>query len=111
MYLRRRMHEDGHPIATALDADLANRLAELFKALADPSRLRIIALLLNSEQTVQALETALGMSQSAISHQLRYLRHLRLVHWRKVGRYVFYALDDEHVRELFLQGLSHAEHG
>ncbi len=97
--------------AEALDLDLANRLAELFKALADPSRLRIIALLLDGEQTVQALEAALGMSQSAISHQLRHLRQLNLVRWRKEGRFVFYALHDEHVRELFLQGLSHAQHG
>ncbi|MCA9906834.1 MAG: helix-turn-helix transcriptional regulator, partial [Anaerolineae bacterium] len=56
-------------------------------------------------------ETAVGMSQSAISHQLRYLRQLNLVRFRKEGRHVYYALDDDHVRELFAQGLLHVEHG
>lgn len=89
----------------------ANRLAELFKALSDPTRLRIISLLLEHEVCVQTLEAALGMTQSAISHQLRFLRQLNLVRYRKVGRHVYYALDDDHVRELFAQGLLHVEHG
>ena len=63
------------------------------------------------EVCVHSLETAVGMSQSAISHQLRYLRQLNLVRFRKEGRHVYYALDDDHVRELFAQGLLHVEHG
>jgi ArsR family transcriptional regulator len=101
---------DFSPPAT-LDTITANRLAELFKALSDPTRLRIIAHLLHGEATVQALERDLGMSQSAISHQLRGLRQLRLVRFRKEGRFVFYALDDDHVRLLFEQGLLHITHG
>lgn len=89
----------------------ANRLGELFKALGDPTRLRIISLLLENELCVHTLETALRMSQSSISHQLRVLRQLHLVRFRKEGRHVYYALDDEHVRELVQQGLLHVEHG
>lgn len=89
----------------------ANRLAEIFKALSDPNRLRLISLLLENEVCVHTLETILGMSQSAISHQLRHLRQLGLVRFRKEGRHVYYALDDQHVRDLFRQGLLHVEHG
>ncbi|MBL8145574.1 MAG: helix-turn-helix transcriptional regulator [Anaerolineae bacterium] len=89
----------------------ANRLAELFKALSDPTRLRIIGLLVDHEICVHTLGESLGMSQSAISHQLRYLRQLHLVRFRKEGRHVFYALDDDHVRALLAQGLLHVEHG
>jgi len=88
----------------------ANRLAEIFKALSDPNRLRLISLLLDNEVCVHTLEATLGMSQSAISHQLRTLRQLNLVRFRKEGRHVYYALDDDHVRGLFKQGLLHVEH-
>lgn len=88
----------------------ANRLAEVFKALSDPNRLRLISLLLDNEVCVHTLEVTLGMSQSAISHQLRHLRQLNLVRFRKEGRHVYYQLDDDHVRELLKQGLSHVEH-
>lgn len=92
-------------------AETANQLAELFKTLGDPTRLRIVALLMTQELTVQAIADALAISQSAISHQLRILRQLRLVRFRKNGRNVFYALDDDHIRILFEQGLQHVEHG
>lgn len=88
----------------------ANRLSEVFKALSDPNRLRIISLLLDNEVCVHTLEAMLGMSQSAISHQLRHLRQLNLVRFRKEGRHVYYMLDDSHVRDLFKQGLLHIEH-
>jgi DNA-binding transcriptional ArsR family regulator len=93
-----------------LEVSSANRLAELFKALGDPTRLRIISLLLEHEVCVHSLEMTLGMTQSAISHQLRFLRQMGLVRYRKQGRHVFYALDDEHVRVIFAQGLLHSEH-
>lgn len=94
-----------------INVPTANRLGELFKVLGDPTRLRIISLLLENELCVHTLEAALGMSQSAISHQLRVLRQLQLVRFRKEGRHVYYALDDEHVHELVKQGLLHVEHG
>jgi ArsR family transcriptional regulator len=93
-----------------IDVPTANQLGELFKALGDPTRLRIISLLLEHELCVHTLEATLGMSQSAISHQLRVLRQLKIVRFRKEGRHVFYALDDEHVHLLVKQGLLHVEH-
>jgi ArsR family transcriptional regulator len=92
------------------DEATAVRLAGLFKALSDPTRVRIVSLLAEAELCVCDLSSALGMSQSAISHQLRTLRDLRLVRWRREGREIFYALDDEHVVDLFHRGLEHVAH-
>ena len=95
-----------------VDELIATRTAELFSTLSDPSRVRIIsALIEKDEMNVGALVACLGMSVSAISHQLRGLRQLRLVRARKEGRQVFYALDDDHVAVLFRQGLDHVLHG
>jgi DNA-binding transcriptional ArsR family regulator len=94
-----------------LDDASAIRLAETFKALSDPTRVRIVSLLADAELCVYDLVAALDMSQSAISHQLRSLRDLRLVRWRREGRQIFYTLDDEHVAELFRLGLDHVAHG
>jgi len=96
--------------AHLLDGATAARLADLFKALADPTRVRIIGLLAHTELCVGDLCLVLGMSQPAVSHQLRVLRNLRMVRARKDGRHVFYTLDDEHVHDLFDQGLAHAQH-
>jgi DNA-binding transcriptional ArsR family regulator len=93
-----------------LDWQTAARLAETFKALSDPTRLRIVSLLAGTELCVVDLSAALGMSQSAVSHQLRTLRDLRLVRWRRDGKQIYYALDDEHVADLFRRGLEHVAH-
>jgi DNA-binding transcriptional ArsR family regulator len=89
----------------------AIRLAELFAALGDPSRVRLIALLLDAEMSVSDLAAGLEMTESAVSHQLRGLRHMQIVRARKSGRQVFYCLDDEHVARLFSLGLDHVRHG
>ena len=89
----------------------ATRLAQLFKALSDPTRVRIMSALAHTELCVYDLAVTLGMSQSAVSHQLRRLRELHLVRYRKAGRHVYYQLDDEHVFELFQGGLEHITHG
>ena len=89
----------------------AIKLAELFSALSDASRIRLIALLMDGEKSVSALAPELGMTDSAVSHQLRGLRHMRLVRARKSGRQVFYSLDDDHVSRLFTLGLDHVQHG
>ena len=94
-----------------LEDATAVRLAETFKALSDPSRVRLVSLLAEAELCVCDLAAALDMSQSAVSHQLRTLRDLHLVRWRRKGRQVFYALDDEHVTDLFQRGLEHVTHG
>ena len=89
----------------------AIKLAELFSALSDASRVRLISLLMEGEMSVSALAEELKMTESAVSHQLRGLRQMHLVRTRKDGRQVFYSLDDDHVSKLFSMGLDHVEHG
>ena len=89
----------------------AIKLAELFSALSDASRVRLISLLMEGEMSVSALAEELKMTESAVSHQLRGLRQMHLVRARKHGRQVFYSLDDDHVTKLFSMGLDHVEHG
>jgi DNA-binding transcriptional ArsR family regulator len=86
-------------------------LAETFRVLGDPTRVRILDALSSAELCVCDLATLLGVSESAVSHQLRLLRGMRLVRSRRDGRMVFYALDDDHVISLFHQGLRHVEEG
>ncbi|MBD0384443.1 ArsR/SmtB family transcription factor [Paenibacillus sedimenti] len=88
-----------------------SELAEIFKALGDPTRLKIIHTLLNTELCVHDIVQVLEMGQSAVSHQLRYLRNLRIVKRRKVGKTVYYSLDDEHIEQIFVQMLQHVKHG
>jgi ArsR family transcriptional regulator len=89
----------------------SSHLADLFSALSDPTRLRIISVLLDGEMNVGDLAAQLEMTESAVSHQLRGLRHMQLVRSRKNGRQVYYALDDDHVAKLYRLGLDHVEHG
>ena len=95
-----------HPI----DADLTVQVAEIFKALADPTRVRILHALLHAELCVGDLAAVLEMSESAVSHQLRLLRGLRVVRARREGKLVYYAPDDEHVTRLFQLSLEHLGH-
>lgn len=91
----------------AVDARIADDIANIFKALGDANRVRIISLLVEHELCVDDLAVLLKMSASAVSHQLRTLRQLRLVRSRKEGRNVYYKLQDEHIEELFLTTLKH----
>ena len=96
---------------SALAEDKAVQLADIFKALGDPTRVKMIyALLQAGELCVHDLCELLNMTQSAISHQLRYLRNLRLVKRRKVGKTVYYSLDDHHIEQIFAQTLQHITH-
>jgi ArsR family transcriptional regulator len=106
------IHEENVAIARQrlVDNRTAARLAETFQALADPNRVRLISALLDTELCVCDLAAVLTMSQSAVSHQLRSLRDLRLVKHRKEGRIVYYSLDDEHIRDLFQRGREHVSH-
>ncbi len=90
---------------------VASDLANLFDALSDPTRILIISALLEGEIGVSELVERLGVTQSAVSHQLRGLRDKRLIRTRKQGRNVFVCLDDDHVIELFKRGLDHVLHG
>nr|MBO2507585.1 transcriptional regulator [Bacillota bacterium] len=91
--------------------DEVERLAEIFGAIADPTRIRILTALSAGERAAGDLARLLGLTPSAVSHQLRLLRNLRLVRKRRVGRHAYYALDDDHVVQLLRQGLEHVRHG
>lgn len=96
--------------AHLIDSPTAIHLAQTFEALADPTRVRIVAALSHTDLCVSDLAALLDMTQSAISHQLRLMRAQRLVKARKEGRLAFYMLDDEHIHDLFHRGLAHVEH-
>jgi ArsR family transcriptional regulator, lead/cadmium/zinc/bismuth-responsive transcriptional repressor len=91
----------------ALDSSKAQRMAEFFRLLGDGNRLRILSLLTQRDLCVCDLASLLSMSESAVSHQLRTLRSLRLVNYDKRGRKVFYRLLDHHVLELYQSVAEH----
>lgn len=93
-----------------LPPDEVLRLAETFKVLGDRTRINILHALSFRELCVCDLSTVLNMSSSAVSHQLRILRNARLVKYRREGKMVYYSLDDEHINNLFDQGLQHVRH-
>ncbi len=82
-------------------------LAELFKVFGDPTRVRILYTLFQEEKCVQDIADTLGMTQSAISHQLRILKHSDLVKGRREGKTIYYSLADGHVTTIMAQGLDH----
>lgn len=84
-------------------------LAETFKTLGDPTRIRMLFALMQRELCVCDLASLIGVSESAVSHQLRVLRGQKLVRYRREGKNLFYSLDDEHVTTLFAQGLEHVK--
>jgi len=106
------IHEDQVRQARAqlVDDATASQLASTFQALAYPTRVRLISALTTSDLCVCDLAAVLGMSQSAVSHQLRSLRDLRLVKAHKLGRVVYYSLDDAHIADLYERGLEHIHH-
>ncbi|MDO5725475.1 MAG: metalloregulator ArsR/SmtB family transcription factor [Tissierellia bacterium] len=93
-----------------LKSDKVQSLAELFKAMADPTRLKILYVLSNEDLCVQDIANRIDMSQSSVSHQLKSLRMLRLVKFERSGKQMIYSLDDDHVYKLFNQGLEHILH-
>ena len=103
----------GEKLSTYLEAVLpvekSQRMAEFFSFLGDPNRLRILSLLAQQELCVCDLAESLGMSESAVSHQLRNLRTMRLVGYEKRGRKVFYHLADHHVLELYQAVAEHLD--
>lgn len=90
-----------------IEEEILYDLAEFFKVFGDSTRIRILWALDQSEMCVCDIAALLGMSQSAISHQLRVLKQARLVKNRRDGKVVYYSLDDDHVKEIFEQGLAH----
>ena len=89
------------------NAELLDDLAELYKIFGDSTRIKILYTLFTEERSVGDIARLLGMTMSAISHQLRILKQARLVKPRREGKMVYYALADDHVRTIFAQGLDH----
>lgn len=89
------------------DDDILIDLADIFKVFGDSTRVKILCALFRAEMCVCDISVLLGMTKSSISHQLRILRQSKLVKSRKDGRVVYYSLDDDHVKSIFDQGLSH----
>ena len=91
------------------DDEVLYELAVLFRVFGDSSRIKILYALHDSELCVQDLANAVQLSQSAVSHQLRVLKDSKLVRFRRDGKTVYYALDDDHVRSILSMGMDHIE--
>lgn len=86
------------------------RIAELFKGFADVTRIQILMLLLDGEMCVNDIAQAVELSQSAISHQLRLLKQMHLIKYRREGKNILYSLADDHVQTIIQMGLEHINH-
>lgn len=93
-----------------LDEETLFIVSQTFKALSDPTRIRILHLLFDQECSVNEIANQLELRQSNVSHQLRFLKNLRLVKYRREGKTVFYSQDDEHVMKILEQTIHHALH-
>lgn len=93
-----------------LTTETIEHVAQTFKVLSDPTRIKILHLLSQGECNVNQIAQVLDMSQSAVSHQLSILRNLRLVKYRREGKTLVYSCDDGHVISLLKQAIDHAEH-
>lgn len=94
-----------------LSPDHVQSLADTFRVLGDPTRVRILDALRDGELCVNDLAARIALSESAVSHQLRLLRTMRLVRVRREGRLAFYAVDDHHILELLTQASTHVQEG
>ena len=94
-------------IQITADPAVVQALADTFRILGDPTRVRIVDVLAEGELCVCEIADRVGISESAVSHQLRLMRGMRLVRGRREGRCVYYMLDDQHIVDLFQQGLRH----
>lgn len=92
-----------------LPLDDARLIARFFQVLADPTRVRMVKALADNQWCVTDLTQALGMDQPAVSHQLKYLREMGLVSWKKNGRHVYYTLSDTHLRDILMSSMEHLE--
>ncbi|MGG0717965.1 metalloregulator ArsR/SmtB family transcription factor [Robertmurraya massiliosenegalensis] len=93
-----------------LDEETLFVVSQTFKALSDPTRIRILNLLCTGEHSVNDIAETLNLGQSTVSHQLRFLKNLRLVKYRRAGTTLFYSEDDDHIMNLLKQAIEHATH-
>ncbi|WP_173917807.1 helix-turn-helix transcriptional regulator [Halobacillus sp. Marseille-Q1614] len=102
---------DDHPFYSKdLDEETLFVVTQTFKALSDPTRVRILNLLFEKEYSVNEIAESLHLRQSTVSHQLRFLKNLRLVKYRREGTTMYYSHDDEHVINVLQQMIQHALH-
>jgi DNA-binding transcriptional ArsR family regulator len=94
-----------------LDEHNAAHVAELFRSFSDTSRVRILSALVSQELNIGALAEVIGISESAVSHQMRGLRQMQIVQSRRDGKEVYYHIEDEHIIALFQQGVNHVKNG
>ena len=105
------MTKENEPASTNnLDEETLFIVSQTFKALSEPTRIRILHLLFTGEHSVNEIAEKLNLLQSTVSHQLRFLKNLRLVKFRREGTSVFYSCDDEHVMDILEQTIEHARH-
>jgi ArsR family transcriptional regulator, zinc-responsive transcriptional repressor len=97
-------------LSEKLDEETLMKVTQTFKALSDVTRIRILFLLSQKECSVNEIAEELLLQQSTVSHQLRLLKNLRLVKFRRAGNMLFYSHDDEHVVDLLNQAIHHASH-
>jgi len=93
-----------------LDEETLFVVSQTFKALSDPTRIRILNLLCTDEHSVNDIAESLDLGQSTVSHQLRFLKNLRLVKYRREGTTLYYSKDDDHIMNLLMQAIEHATH-
>ena len=105
------MNDENQPIESYdLDEETLFMVSQTFKALSDPTRLRILNLLFSGEHSVNDIAESLSLLQSTVSHQLRFLKNVRLVKFRREGTTIYYSHDDEHVMELLRKAIEHSHH-
>lgn len=92
-----------------MNEEKINNLALFFKVFSDSTRLKIINALLKKELNVCELANIVEISQSAVSHQLQFLKISKLVKFKKIGKEVYYSLDDEHIKDIFMKGCEHID--
>jgi DNA-binding transcriptional ArsR family regulator len=107
--MSQRVEENVTADLEILPYDDARSIARFFQVLADPTRVRLVKALADGEWCVSDLTQALQMDQPAVSHQLKYLRELGLVRWKKSGRHVYYHLADSHLRDVLVSSMAHLE--
>ena len=90
-----------------LDPEIMGQIADLFNGFADPTRVKILSILLQDEACVTCIASEVGLSQSAVSHQLRILKQMHLIKYRREGKNILYSLADGHVKTILETGLEH----
>lgn len=94
----------------SLDEETLLLVSQMFKALSDPTRIKILHLLCSGKHSVGCIAETLTLSQSLVSHQLKFLKNLRLVKFERQGKSIYYSIDDDHVILFLKQAIEHAKH-